>query len=315
MYIAAANQVFHAITNITLVFESTRDFSLYYKDYADYMALPEAMRQKAALPMMKETAHEIEFRGVSFCYPSRTEYALQDVNLTIKPTEHIAVVGENGAGKPTFVKLLLRLYDVTEGQILLDGRDIREYPYDEYMKMFSAVFQDYRIFACSVEENVAFENIDRGRVRKALKEAGVYECVEKLPNKEQTIMMKEFESSGVELSGGERQKVAIARAIYKDAPIAILDEPTAALDPLAEHEIYSNFNQFAGQKTCIYISHRMSSSKFCDRILVFSQGRIVESGSHRELMKKQGLYYEMYRVQASYYKDNAEDGRAEYATE
>ncbi|MCI8691849.1 MAG: ABC transporter ATP-binding protein [Lachnospiraceae bacterium] len=307
MYISAANRVYNTVSGLLQMYGVVKDFPLYFHNYQDYMEQPEEMRRTAVpdLHIMPDHCPEIEFRNVSFRYPSRSEYALRNVNLCIAPRDHVAVVGENGAGKSTFVKLLLRLYDVTEGEILVDGRNIKDYPYDEYMNLFSTVFQDFIIFIYSAEENIGFDRVEKARLETAMKKAGIYECIERLPRRGKTILGKRYDSEGVDLSGGEKQKVAIARALYKDAPVAVLDEPTAALDPLAEYEVYSNFKGFAEDKTTFYISHRMSSSRFCNRILVFSEGRVAESGTHDELMEKKGIYYDMYEKQASYYKEAA----------
>ena len=303
MYVSAANSLYRSVSRLLQMYASAMDFPMYFRDYQDYMELSEEMRQTARQGLHIEPDHcpTIEFCNVSFRYPSRSEYALRNVNLTIPPCGSVAVVGENGAGKSTFVKLLLRLYDVTEGEILVDGHDIREYPYDEYMRLFSTVFQDFIIFIYSVKENIGFDRAEKEYLEAAMKKAGVYQCIERLPKKEKTILGKRYDSEGVDLSGGEKQKVAIARAFYKDASVAVLDEPTAALDPLAEYEVYHNFQKFAADKTAIYISHRMSSSRFCDQILVFSEGQVAESGTHAELMEKKGIYYNMYEKQSSYY--------------
>jgi ABC-type multidrug transport system fused ATPase/permease subunit len=212
-------------------------------------------------------------------------------------------VGENGAGKTTFVKLLMRLYDVTEGEILYDGVNIKDYNYDDYMDVFSTLFQDYKVFAISIYENVTFhENPqDKDKIDDIFKEYGIFDKVQSLPKKGETIMSKEFEAEGMELSGGQQQRLAICRAVYKNAPFYILDEPTANLSPVAEHDIYLQFDKMVGGKSAIYISHRLSSSKFCDKICVFDKGQIAEYGSHNELMKNDGIYAKMFRLQSQYY--------------
>jgi len=257
------------------------------------------------------TEHVIEFRDVSFKYPRAEEYTLRHVNITIRPNEHLSVVGLNGAGKTTFIKLLCRLYDVTEGAILVDGVDIRDYSEEEYRKLFSVVFQDFAIFAFSLRENIEMGNVEfdtadaaksDARVRESLALSGLNEDAEKLPNGLDTTLYKSFDEKGTELSGGQRQKTAISRALYRNAPIVILDEPTAALDPVAEYDIYRKFDTLVGQKSAIYISHRLSSCKFCDRIAVFSEGTIKEYGSHDELVGIDGgIYAEMFHAQAQYY--------------
>ncbi|MDF2908925.1 MAG: transporter, ATP-binding protein, partial [Herbinix sp.] len=222
--------------------------------------------------------------------------------------QRLAIVGHNGAGKTTFVKLLCRLYDVTEGEILLNGINIKCYNKEEYLRLFSAVFQEVKILAFSAGENVALtekENIDTDRLHQALEQAGVADKIASLANGTNTSLLKFLDDEGVELSGGENQKISIARALYKDGPIMVLDEPTAALDALAEYQTYMNFNQMVGQKTAIYISHRLASTIFCDTIAMFEQGEIIEYGSHAELLAKQGKYWDMFETQAKYYKEEA----------
>lgn len=247
--------------------------------------------------------HEIEFRNVSFSYPNTGVKVLKNVSIKIKAGERLSVVGLNGAGKTTFIKLLCRLYDTDEGEILLDGVNIREYDYDEYMKLFSVVFQDFRLLAFTAQDNILLGREDTPEHTDELFEkVGLLDKINSLPNGRDTMMFRQFDKNGVQLSGGEQQKLAIARALYKDAPVVILDEPTAALDPVAEYEIYCKFNELVGGKTAVYISHRLSSCKFCDRIAVFSDCTIKELGTHEELVHKQnGIYAEMFRAQAQYY--------------
>ncbi len=247
--------------------------------------------------------HTIEFRHVSFAYPNTGVKVLNDVSITLHSGEKLSVVGLNGAGKTTFIKLLCRLYDTDSGEILLDGVNIREYDYDEYMKLFSVVFQDFRLLAFTVDDNILLGNTEPPEtVESLLEKVGLEEKVKSLPKGRDTMMFKQFDKEGVELSGGEQQKLAIARALYKNAPVVILDEPTAALDPVAEYEIYKRFDELVGGKTAVYISHRLSSCKFCDRIAVFSEGTIKEYGAHDELLRiKDGIYAEMFKAQAQYY--------------
>jgi ATP-binding cassette subfamily C protein len=249
--------------------------------------------------------YEIEFRGVSFRYPGSDIDIYKKLNLKIPMGQRLAIVGHNGAGKTTFVKLLCRLYDVTEGEILLNGINIKCFNKEEYLRLFSAVFQEIKILAFSAGENIALEekeNIDTDRLNQALEQAGVAEKIASLANGADTSLLKFLDDEGVELSGGENQKISIARALYKDGPILVLDEPTAALDALAEYQTYLNFNQMVGQKTAIYISHRLASTIFCDTIAMFEQGEIIEYGSHAELLAKQGKYWDMFETQAKYYK-------------
>lgn len=245
---------------------------------------------------------EIEFKNVSFKYPGAESYALQNVNLKIKNGSHLAVVGRNGSGKTTFIKLMCRLYDVTDGEILINGVNIKDYTRDSIVKLYSVVFQDFKIFSVSLKDNVcANADFNSHRLYACLENANIRERAERLPNKENTYLYKDLDKSGVEISGGEAQKLALARALYKDAPVVVLDEPTAALDPIAENEIYSRFNTFVQNKTAIYISHRLSSCAFCDEIAVFDKSRLVESGTHQELLAAEGKYARLWNAQAKYY--------------
>ena len=247
--------------------------------------------------------HEIEFKDVWFKYPRSENYILKGVSLKIKKGEKLSIVGLNGAGKTTFIKLLCRLYKVDKGEILIDGRNINEYDFSEYSKLFSVVFQDYKLFAFSFKENISVnEEPDEERVLKLCEKVGLDKKINDMPSGMDTIMFKQFDESGVEPSGGEQQKMSIARALYKDAPIVILDEPTAALDPIAEYEIYRQFNEIVNGKTAIYISHRLSSCKFCDKIAVFKDGVIKEYGHHSVLLEiPNGEYKKMFDAQAKYY--------------
>ncbi|MCR5279934.1 MAG: ABC transporter ATP-binding protein/permease, partial [Lachnospiraceae bacterium] len=268
----------------------------YAYEYVVFMNYPEALT-KGTRPVEKKE-HEIEFRHVSFAYPKTDRKVLDDVSIKITPGEHLSIVGLNGAGKTTFIKLLCRLYDPTEGEILLDGVDIREYDYEQYMEQFAPVFQDFKLFAFSVAENIAFTDKEKD-VNALTDRVGLHDFVDKLPKGVDTNIFKFFDEEGVEPSGGEQQKIAIARALCKDAPVVILDEPTAALDPIAEYEIYKQFNSLVGGKTAFYISHRLSSCQFCDHIAVFSEGHIAEYGTHAELEHiKDGIYSRMFEAQA-----------------
>ena len=247
---------------------------------------------------------EIEFCNVSFRYPGAKEYSLRNLSLKFKLGKRLAIVGKNGSGKSTFIKLLCRLYDPTEGEIRLNGVDIREYDYEEYLRIFSVVFQDFKLFSFPLGQNVATAmEYDKEKAEQCLVKAGLSQRLESMPKGLDTALYKDFESEGVEISGGEAQKVALARALYKDAPVVVLDEPTAALDPIAEAEIYTKFNELVGKKTAIYISHRLSSCKFCDEIAVFEDGTVVQRGRHEELLKEtDGLYHALWTAQAQYYE-------------
>lgn len=250
-----------------------------------------------------DNEYELEFRNVSFHYPNSKENILKHITAKIKVGGKMAIVGRNGSGKSTFIKLLCRLYDPTEGEILLNNIDIRKYDYDEYRRIFSVVFQDFKLLSFSIAGNVAADtSYDKEKVWLCLKKTGLSERVKEMPKGIETVIYKQ-EEEGVEISGGEEQKLAIARALYKDAAIMILDEPTAALDPISELEIYEQFNEIVQEKTAIYISHRMSSCRFCENILVFDDGNIIQHGSHEELLKQEkGLYAKLWNAQAQYYK-------------
>lgn len=249
----------------------------------------------------QDHVYEIAFHDVSFRYPGSDKDCLKHVSAELTLKDKIAVVGKNGAGKSTFIKLLCRIYDPTEGVITLNGIDIRKYKYEEYLKLFAVVFQDFHLFGCSIAENVAASTQYQTRqVEQCLEEAGVLQFVSELPDGMQTVLQNADEN-GVDVSGGQGQKLSIARALYQDAPFVILDEPTAALDPISEAEIYERFHEMVHDKTSIYISHRMSSCRFCDQIVVFEQGQIVERGSHETLLQNEGTYHDLWTAQAQYY--------------
>ena len=245
---------------------------------------------------------EIEFKNVSFKYPNTEKYILKNVSATIKAGEHVAIVGQNGAGKTTFIKLLCHLYDNYEGKILINGREAGEYSFREYIRLLSVVFQDFRLFAFTIKENVTVFQDKQVDLEEIYKIAGIEDWINSLEEKDSTHIYKMFVENGVEPSGGQAQKLAIARALYKNAPIVVLDEPTAALDPISEYEVYKNFDKLVHGKTAIYISHRLSSCRFCDRIIVLENGSVVEEGSHEKLMENtKGLYFKMYNTQAKHY--------------
>ena len=272
----------------------------------EYLDIPNAMYQGSLTTEKRaDRQYEVEFRDVSFKYPGSDLWALRHVNMKFNVGKRLAIVGENGSGKTTFIKLLCRLYDPQEGQILLNGIDIRKYRYDDYMNIFSVVFQDFQLICQPLGNNVAGSmEYDRDRVHKALIDAGFGDRLATMEKGLDTMLYKDLSEDGVDVSGGEAQKIAIARALYKNAPFIILDEPTAALDPIAEAEIYSKFNDIAGDKTAIYISHRLSSCKFCDEIAVFHEGAVIQHGSHAELVADEsGKYHELWNAQAQYYTE------------
>lgn len=273
----------------------------------DFMEMEEE-RKGNALPLQSgsQAVYEIAFQDVSFHYPGCETPVLKHISCKIDASKKTAVVGKNGAGKTTFIKLLCGLYQPTEGKITLNGIDIREYDPEAYLKLFGVVFQDFELFAFPVGENIAAsDSWEEERVWECLKKAGADKAVQQMPKKLETILSAENEE-GAGVSGGEKQKLAIARALYKDAAIMILDEPTAALDPLSEYEIYRQFDEMVKGKTSLFITHRMSSCRFCDDIIVFDSGEIVERGSHEVLLKERKLYAQLWNAQANYYQDKEE---------
>lgn len=301
-YISAYSNLVSGVSNIFYSWIEINIKAEYLSYFYDFMEI-ENKQYEGTIPTEKrdDNEFEIEFRDVSFRYPNTENYVLRHVNQKIKIGTKTAVVGKNGAGKTTFIKLLCRLYEPTEGQILLNGVDIRYYDYKDYARLFSVVFQDFNLFSFSIAENVAGgKSFDDERVKNCLERSGFGERLAKLKDGIRSNIYQ-YNDDGVEISGGEAQKIAIARALYKDAPLVILDEPTSALDPVAEFEIYQHFDSMVQDKTSIYISHRMSSCRFCDNILVFDQGEIVEQGSHEKLMEAGGLYSELWNAQAQYY--------------
>lgn len=255
-------------------------------------------------------SYEFEFKNVSFKYPRADKYALKDLNLKIKAGERLAVVGLNGAGKSTFIKLMLRLYEPTEGQILLNGVDISTYDIDSYYGIFSPVFQDVNLFAFTFAENIsmrALENTDFSLAQKFTKDAGLGEKLESLPNGLNTQLLKIIYDDGIDMSGGEKQKLALARALYKNSPVVILDEPTSALDAIAESKLYEEFDKLIGGKTAVYISHRLSSTQFCNNVAMFMEGKMIEYGTHDSLMAANGEYAKMFNIQSQYYIEEDSD--------
>ena len=303
MYVSSYTRLVESITGISSNFVQLKMESQYLSFFYDYMEI-QNKRYDGTIPTEKrdDNVFELEFRDVSFKYANSDTWALRHVNQKITLGTKNAVVGKNGAGKTTFIKLLCRLYEPTEGQILLNGVDIRYYDYEEYAKLFAIVFQDFNLFSFPLGENVAGSNeYDRDRAVKCLEDAGFGERLTKMEKGLDTPLYQYDDENGVEISGGEAQKIAIARSLYKDAPFVIMDEPTSALDPVAEFEIYQRFDQMVEGKTSIYISHRMSSCRFCDNIIVFDEGQVIEQGSHDKLMSNGGLYSELWNAQAQYY--------------
>lgn len=307
-YIGMILMVQGQINSIFSILTQLRIHNTYLNNYTKYLNMKNE-KYEGTLTVEKrlDCEYELEFKNVSFHYPNSDQMILKNISFHLQVGKKLAIVGPNGAGKTTFIKLLCRLYDPTEGEILLNGINIKKYDYDEYINLFSVVFQDYKIFSFPVAENVAASHdYNEEKVYKSLQAAGIAERIAELPKGIHTKLLKDQQEDGeegIEISGGERQKIALARALYREAPIVILDEPTSALDPIAEQDIYNRFNDMVQDKTAVFISHRMSSCRFCSDILVFDHGQIVETGSHNELLKNAaGLYYQMWTAQAKYYK-------------
>ena len=303
-YVASITKVSGGMSSFVSTLGDMRNNAPFLELTFEFLDIPNNMYQGSlTVEKRNDRKYEVEFRNVSFKYPGSENYALRNVNMKFEIGKRLAVVGMNGSGKTTFIKLLCRLYDPTEGEILLNGIDIRKYNYAEYMNIFSVVFQDFKLFSLTLGENVASgSNIDREKVIDCLNKAGFGGRLAEMPNGIDTYLYTDYEKDGVNVSGGEAQKIAIARALYKDSPFIILDEPTAALDPIAEAEIYGKFDEIAGDKTAIYISHRLSSCKFCDEIAVFHEGAVIQQGTHASLVSDEsGKYYELWHAQAQYY--------------
>ncbi|MBE6605283.1 MAG: ABC transporter ATP-binding protein [Ruminococcaceae bacterium] len=266
-------------------------------------------RIKEPLHVKKGTAHTVEFRHVSFAYPDTTRRVIDDLCLTLDPGETVALVGLNGAGKTTLIKLLTRLYDPTEGEILLDGYDLRDYDVGDVRRLFGIVFQDFGKYAFNVRDNIRLGNLDRDGteqdIRHAAAQAGADSFIDKLADGYDTNLMRYFDAEGTELSGGQWQKLSLSRAFYSDADIIILDEPTASLDPLAEQEVFRRFDELRGNKTTVFVSHRLSSATVASKIVVLENGRVAEEGNHRALMDKNGQYAKLFRIQAERYLEES----------
>lgn len=308
LYLSSSMTFFESISSLLNCVSELLQRSREVDDFRSFMEFEdEKLKDSNSLPIPNFDSYKFEFKNVSFKYPFSEKYALKNLNITLNAGERLAVVGLNGAGKTTFIKLLLRLYEPTEGKILLNGNDISLYDKDSYYKIFSPVFQEVNLFAFSLAENVSMsekEIIDRKKVQENLEKAGLKEKLKSLKDGIDTQILKIIYDDGVDFSGGEKQKLALARALYKNAPVVILDEPTAALDAIAESKLYENFDKLIGGKTSVYISHRLSSTKFCDKVAFFKDGKLSEYGTHDSLMKKNGDYAKMFHTQSQYYEEN-----------
>lgn len=305
-YSQAIIKMNEAILNMVSANQDISEIMVYMNKLMEFLDL-ENKFETGSIPIEKRSDHEYKFcfEHVWFKYPNSDNYVLKDVSSELNLHEKSALVGPNGAGKSTFIKLLCRLYEPTKGRITLNGVDIRKYNYEEYLSLFSVVFQDFGLFSFSLGENVASSiDYDKNKVKHCLNKSGLKHFEHRLnENIDEVTMMSAIGGSGKneKFSGGEQQKIAIARALYKDAALVILDEPTAALDPLSEYDIYQRFDSLVGDKTCVYISHRMSSCRFCSDIIVLDQGEIVERGNHESLLSQDKLYSKMWNAQAKYY--------------
>ena len=314
LYTGALTSIASTVASLIAVSANVYEGTLYIDNLMSFMKVESKIVPTSETPehVLRGKPHTIEFVNVSFAYPGTDRMVLKNINLTIRPGETAVLVGLNGAGKTTFIKLLTRLYDPTEGVILLDGKDIREYDVRELYAMFGIIFQDFGRYAFDVSENIRFGDVgrdadaDADAVKQAAVASNADEFIERLPHGYNTPLMRVFEPSGVELSIGQWQKLAIARAFYSTSDILILDEPTASLDPIAEQEIFNQFDQLRRDKTTIFVSHRLSSATVASKIIVLEYGELVEEGTHRELMDKKGKYYELFSTQARRYVENSE---------
>lgn len=307
--IAVFTMLYSAVTTLSDSISSViYSLKSYYKDceyqenFINLMEI-ETIFKDGVMPI--EKIETIEFKNVSFKYPRTDTYILKNLNFKINNKEKISLVGLNGSGKTTIIKLICRFFETEEGEILINGININNYKYDDYMKCLAVVFQDFKVISFTIKSNIAILDENKEKLDDVLKRSQVLDRVLELPEKENTYINKWFDKKGVEFSGGELQKFAIARTLYKDADLVVLDEPTSALDPVSEAEIYYHFKDVVGEKLTLFISHRLSSCIFSDKILVLDGNKIVETGTHKELMNnKNGLYCKMFLAQAEYYKDN-----------
>lgn len=303
-YVSSLKRLTESFGELTIAIAENKIYCEHLKKLFDYLDID--ARNENDVDILENVVGKdicIEFRNVSFRYPGSDTYVLKNINAEFHSGKRYAIVGMNGSGKTTFVKLLCRLYKPTEGSMYINGIDVKRIDYKEYIKSLSVVFQDFQLFSFGVGQNVSVNTeYDKQRVEQCLVKTGVYDRISKMPEQLETCLYRDFSENGVEISGGEAQKIALARALYKAAPIMILDEPTAALDPIAEEEVYTKFSEISNEGLTIYISHRLSSCKFCDSVNVFDSGTIIQKGTHDELVSdKTGKYYELWNAQAQYY--------------
>lgn len=300
-YVAAITLVSQAITSIVERYSRLHLFNNYLDNYFTYLSL-ESKKEYGTINEIDSNSVTIEFQNVSFRYTNAKEYTLKNINLRIEAGSKLAIVGKNGTGKTTLIKLLCRLFEPTEGEILLNNRPLKEYTKGVCEKLYSVVFQDFKLFSYSIKENIA-AGLDgnRTKIQEALEQTGMSERVNNMPKQMDTVIYQRSKESGIEISGGEAQKLAISRSLYRDSPVVVLDEPTAALDPKSEAEVYENFEKLVENKTSLFVSHRMSSCRFCDEIIVIEEGEIIEKGTHDVLVLESGMYSKMWTAQSKYY--------------
>ena len=307
LYFGAATGFAQWVGGILEKFAKLRKQCLDISTVREFLEYPEPFRFEDGTPLEKrlDIPYELRLEHVSYRYPGAEKNTIDGMDLTIHPGENLAIVGLNGAGKTTLVKLLCGFLDPTEGRVLLNGQDIRQYDRRDYYKLFAAVFQDFSVLSATVAENVAQTRtgIDEARVRVCLEQAGLTEKVRSLPKGLETQVGRDVYEDGIELSGGQTQRLMLARALYKNAPVLVLDEPTAALDPIAEDDIYQKYNEMTKGRTSLFISHRLASTRFCDRILYLKDGRVAEEGTHEQLLKQSGGYAQLFEVQSQYYRE------------
>ena len=300
----AINQMVHSLEYLMHLFTTMQRDGMFVQNFRDFMDYEPKISQSQQGILPSGEPHTLELRHVCFTYEGSDQPVLQDINLTLRPGETVALVGHNGAGKTTLIKLLLRLYDPTVGEILLDGVDIRRYSVEEYRRLFGTVFQDYRVFAMSAAENVLMHPVqpqEYDSVAQALRNAGVYDKIMESPKGLDAMLTREFDDDGLVLSGGEFQKLAIARLYAAGCEFAVLDEPSSALDPIAEYEMFENLKKVCADKTVVFISHRLASAVLADQVYLLEHGRVIERGTHDSLMKANGHYAEMFQMQAKMY--------------
>lgn len=324
LYVGLVSTFHASVGYVNWIYSDMRTNSLMINDYRNFVDWKEdretADEKYGHITEINLDKFEFRFENVSFKYPGHDNYVLKNVNLTIKNGAKLAVVGVNGAGKTTFIKLMMKLYEPSEGRILLNDVDIKEYNREEYFKLFSPVFQNVECFAMPIYQNISFaeeDKTDMNKINEVLEQSGLSEKINSYEKGIHTNLLKIFDKEGIDLSGGEKQRLAMARALYKDGKVVILDEPTAALDALAEDRMYREFENMIYGKTAVFISHRLGSTRFCDKIAMFEDGTIVEEGTHEELMAKNGKYAYMFGIQSQYYdekqknSDNVEDADLE----